>query len=91
MGKPVWTDETRPAKKLKPYERNAKVHPPEQIEKIAASIREFGYASPILIDERDMVLAGHARLAEILLPGMEQYAKAVPVRVAHGLSKTRGR
>lgn len=36
--------------KIKPYEKNAKVHSAEQVEKIAKSIKEFGFLSPVLID-----------------------------------------
>ena len=47
---------------LIPYERNAKTHSPEQVEKIAASIREFGFVSPVLIDEQNRIIAGHGRV-----------------------------
>lgn len=52
----------RKLSELKPYEGNAKKHPPEQIEQIKASIRAFGMNDPIGIDENDMVLEGHGRL-----------------------------
>jgi hypothetical protein len=42
--------------------RNARTHIPEQINQIAASIREWGWTVPILIDEGNGVIAGHARL-----------------------------
>lgn len=48
--------------KLKPYEKNARTHSEEQIQKIAASINEFGFISPVLIDENYMIIAGHGRL-----------------------------
>lgn len=47
---------------LLPYERNSRVHSDEQIEQICNSIKEWGFTAPILIDEDDTVLAGHARL-----------------------------
>ena len=47
---------------LLPYERNSRVHSDEQIEQICNSIKEWGFTVPILIDEDDTVLAGHARL-----------------------------
>lgn len=47
---------------LKPYERNAKKHGARQIEQLRASLREFGFVAPILIDEEGNVLAGHGRL-----------------------------
>ena len=45
--------------KIKPYEKNARTHSEEQIQKIAESIREFGFLNPILIDENYMIIAGH--------------------------------
>lgn len=48
--------------KLKPYEKNARKHSPEQIEKIADSIREFGFINPVVIDGKNRVLAGHGRV-----------------------------
>lgn len=91
MTKVRWTNETRKASALKPYPQNAKRHPPEQIELIAASIREFGFGSPALIDSKNMLLAGHARREAVMLPGMEAFAEAIPVRVGHGLTKEQKR
>ena len=47
---------------LIPYANNAKKHPQEQVDKIAASIKEFGFNAPILIDSDNGVIAGHGRL-----------------------------
>lgn len=47
---------------LKPYQYNAKKHPKKQIHKLQASIEEFGFISPILIDADNNVIAGHGRL-----------------------------
>lgn len=48
---------------LKPFEKNPKIHTDEQIDKIIRSIKEFGWANPILaLKENNMVIAGHARL-----------------------------
>lgn len=47
----------RPPALLKPYERNARTHSAEQIAQIAASISEWGFANPILIDENDWLKA----------------------------------
>lgn len=44
-------------------ERNTRVHSEEQVSQIAASIQEFGFTNPILVDENNKVLAGHGRLA----------------------------
>ena len=51
-----------PIEKLVPYANNARTHTPEQIMKLRASIREFGFADPIMIDEDYNILAGHGRL-----------------------------
>ncbi len=47
--------------KIKPYENNAKLHPPEQIEQIKKSIQEFGNNDPIAIDENSVIIEGHGR------------------------------
>ena len=62
--------EHRPVSSLVPYEGNARTHSSEQIDKLAASIREFGFTSPILIDPNGMVLAGHGRLMAARLAGL---------------------
>ena len=49
-------------KDLKPYERNSRTHPTEQIEQIKKSIQEFGFTNPLLINERNEIIAGHGRL-----------------------------
>lgn len=54
--------------KLIPYVNNARTHSEAQVKQIAASIQEFGFTNPILIDEQQSVIAGHGRLmaAELL-------------------------
>ena len=47
--------------KLIPYVNNARTHNEAQIEKIAASIREFGFLNPIIVSEDYMILCGHGR------------------------------
>ena len=55
-------------KNLKPYKNNPRVHSENQIKQIANSIKEFGFVNPIIIDEKEMILAGHGRyLASKLL------------------------
>ena len=49
-------------KDLKPYKKNAKKHPKEQIERIANSIKEFGFTQPVIIDKDNYVVAGHGRI-----------------------------
>ena len=47
---------------LIPYENNTKVHPPEQVDRIAESIRRFGWQQPIVVDRNNVVIIGHGRL-----------------------------
>lgn len=47
--------------KINPYKNNAKLHPPEQIEQIKRSIKEFGNNDPIAIDENNVIIEGHGR------------------------------
>ena len=64
--------EYRDLDSLVPYERNPRTHTEEQIAQIAASIREFGFTNPILIDGNRRVIAGHGRLAAAKELGMER-------------------
>ena len=56
---------------IKPYEKNAKKHPAEQIGRIANSIREFGFRQPLVIDKDDVLVIGHGRLAAAKRLGYE--------------------
>ena len=58
--------------KLVPYERNPRTHSKKQIEQIAASIREFGFTNPVLIDGERRIIAGHGRVAAAKLLGMDR-------------------
>lgn len=71
-----------PVDRLRPYERNARTHGDAQLAQLAASIQEFGFTAPILVDSEDGILAGHGRLAAARLVGMEQ----VPVVVLDHLT-----
>ena len=71
-----------PLKRLRPYERNARTHSPEQVAQIAASIQEFGFTNPLLVDGSDGILAGHGRLAAAKDMGLTE----VPVIVLDHLS-----
>jgi len=53
---------TVPTASLVPYARNARTHSPAQVDKIAASIREFGFLSPIITDGQNGIVAGHGRV-----------------------------
>ena len=48
--------------RLRPYERNPRTHSEAQVDQIAASMVEFGWTNPILVDENAGILAGHGRL-----------------------------
>lgn len=52
----------RKVSELIPYAGNARTHPPEQIDKIAGSIKKFGFINPIIIDAQNGIIAGHGRL-----------------------------
>ena len=72
--------EYRGLHEFKPNLRNARTHSRKQIRQIADSIREFGFTNPILIDDQDMVVAGHGRLAAAQAMAMDR----VPcVRLSH--------
>ena len=72
---------------LKPYEQNAKIHGKEQIEKIKASIEEFGFLTPCLIDKDYNLIAGHGRVMAASEAGME----TVPCVFIEGLSEAQRR
>jgi ParB-like chromosome segregation protein Spo0J len=48
--------------KLTPYARNSRTHSKDQVKQIAASIREFGFTNPVLIDDEGTIIAGHGRV-----------------------------
>lgn len=68
--------------KLRPYERNAKKHGPGQIEKLKASIIEFGFLTPCLIDSDYNLIAGHGRV----MAAKELGIKTVPCVFIEGLT-----
>lgn len=47
---------------IKPYSKNAKKHPKEQVEKIMRSIERFGWAQPLVVDKENVLIIGHGRL-----------------------------
>lgn len=65
-----------------PYARNPRQLPAAAIEKVAASIAEFGWRQPIVVDADGVIIAGHTRLAAARKLGLD----AVPVHVAYDLS-----
>ena len=68
--------------KLRPYERNARIHSKEQIEKLAKSISEFGFVNPVLIDSEFNVIAGHGRIEAAKLLGL----RTVPCAYVKGMN-----
>ena len=54
--------ESLPVSDLIPYARNSRTHSEEQVAQIAASIREFGFTNPVLIDSNGTIIAGHGRV-----------------------------
>ena len=64
--------EIRKIDELIPYAKNARTHPPEQLEKLKASLLAFGWVSPVLIDEAGNVIAGHGRIQAAKLAGIEE-------------------
>jgi len=54
--------ESLPVSDLIPYARNSRTHSDEQVTQIAASIREFGFTNPVLIDSNGTIIAGHGRV-----------------------------
>lgn len=74
--------ETRPVSALHPAARNPRVHPAAQVERIAASIRRFGFCAPLLITAAGEIVAGEARWHAAQLVGLAR----VPVVVLEHLS-----
>ena len=70
--------EIRPIAELRPYANNARIHTPEQIDKLRASLRTYGFVRPLLIDAGGTVLAGHGILEAAKAEGLIE-APCVPV------------
>ncbi len=79
--------ERRPVATLVPFARNARTHSDEQVAQIAASIREWGWTVPVLIDEAGTIIAGHGRVMAAQRLGLPE----VPVMVATGWSEGKRR
>lgn len=76
-----------PVEKLIPYQKNSRTHSDEQIEQIAASMKEFGFTNPILVDGKQGIIAGHGRLMAAKKIGLTQ----VPVIVLDHLTDAQRR
>ena len=68
---------------LIPYANNPRTHSDQQVAQVAASIQEFGFNNPILIDEHNSIIAGHGRLAAAQKLDMQ----LVPTITLEGLSE----
>jgi hypothetical protein len=79
--------ERRPLASLLPYARNARLHSDAQVAQIAASITEYGWTIPVLVNEADELIAGHGR---VLAAHMLRLAD-VPTMVARGWSQAQVR
>ena len=79
--------ERRAVSSLVPYARNSRTHSPAQVDQIAASIREWGWTVPVLVDEAGGLIAGHARVMAAKQLGLAE----VPVMVAAGWSEAQKR
>lgn len=64
---------------IKPYEKNAKKHPKKQIAQIAASIKEFGFNQPVVLDKNGVIIVGHGRYEAAKSLGMKD--EDIPVIV----------
>src|SRR5450432_1380075 len=76
-----------PVDRLVPYAKNARTHSAQQLAQIAASIVQFGFTNPILVDSKDGIIAGHGRL----LAARKLDLAELPVIVLDHLSDTQRR
>jgi ParB-like chromosome segregation protein Spo0J len=79
--------ERRSVASLVPYARNPRTHTPAQVDQIAASIREWGWTVPVLVDEQGGLIAGHGRVMAAKLLGLTE----IPVMVATGWTEAQKR
>jgi len=80
--KPSPTDpiQKMPVEALIPYARNSRTHSDEQVAQIAASIKEWGFTTPVLVDESGQIIAGHGRV----MAARKLALSEVPVLIASG-------
>jgi ParB-like chromosome segregation protein Spo0J len=71
-----------PLERIIPYARNARKIPPEAVDKVAASIKEFGWRQPIVVDREGVIICGHTRLLAARKLGLS----TAPVHVAENLT-----
>ena len=84
----VKTPHLRAIDTIYPYEKNAKRHPPEQVKRLATSIKKFGWrGNPIIVDALGVIIAGHGRR----LAALELGLKNVPVVVEEDMTAEEAR
>src|SRR5438270_3740106 len=76
-----------PIERITPYRRNARKIPQEAVDKVAASIREFGWRQPVVVDGDGLIICGHTRL----LAAQKLALPEVPVHVADNLTSAQVR
>ena len=75
---PIYHIELIPIDWIKPYSKNAKKHPVEQVKKISNSIKEFGFTVPVIVDGKYNLIAGHGRyeaskkIGLVKIPGIKR-------------------
>ena len=84
---PAANVEMRAIAGLVPYARNARTHSPEQVDQIAASMREWGWTNPVLVDETGTIIAGHGRILAAQKLGLTE----APVMTARGWTEAQRR
>lgn len=75
----------RKTAELTPYANNSRTHSTKQIDQIVASINEWGWTMPVLVDEKGMLIAGHGRIMAAQKLGIEE----VPTMVAEGWTEAK--
>ena len=79
----MYESTTRKTEALTPYINNSRTHSVDQILQIQASIKEWGFTNPVLIDDEDMIIAGHGRVTAAANIGIDE----VPCVVLAGLTE----
>lgn len=72
---------------IRPYEKNNKKHPQEQIEDVATSIKQFGFKQPLVLDKDNVIIIGHCRFEAAKMLGLE----TVPCVIASDLDEEKVR
>lgn len=79
----IYEHQIKSVSDLIPYINNSRTHSDEQINQVAASIQEFGFTNPILIDEKNSIIAGHGRIQAAQKLGITE----VPCIIISGLTE----